>query len=739
VRSSSVVATLVVVLLAGLPASASAADTVIDFESLPLSQDVKDQYQAVGARFARRADGATSQVPFIGARTGGGKGLNLYEGCGGEFCNTGSHTLAARLDFARQTVSVLVTDDDIDGRPGDFTDPPELRAHRLGGGADLVASKPRGTPLPYVLTVTSPKQDISFIEINGITQFDDLTYDNPSSPPPPDFGVAQQFDGFQSAERVEVTAGHSTGLHLLINRFNSSNGALEFTATGLPSGVTLTPALPKSFNVPDGTTVNIGLNAASNAAATSSPVTITAAPKSSSAGPSPRSVTFTVVVVRDFDLDVTGVEVTQGIQPFTTDCLFANKCLGVASLPAPANKLATYNGLPLVKGKTTFARVWARSATKDLDVEGITVEVRGFKANGKELAGSPLVAPYGPGRVTKFDPDPFVTLDQRVTPGASFDFQLPDAWTRTSSLRVVARVEPPVAFTGSQECGGCTGNNFYDLRSIPFGNTYEIELSSLRLYDTNPFDDVPIASTEYAFSEQIIPLADDALVYGGYEGVIDVSDLRAVYLKPPPGSSQDVIDSFKKKFRTPAIRAQDSNMADRVEEWADDHPACKRRNCGDLVMGVVSNKFEVFGLSRHRLTDGDEPRSVVAADAVQKSVSHELIHGLGQPHAGLQCGGASNGQVGSIWLPDNRGRIQGVGYNTKTRTPFSDLAVTGVDSGPDEFYDTMSYCASEGNSWTSAIGWAQVYANLRPAAGPPRRGPGRASCSCGRSPRRTAP
>src|SRR4051812_22352880 len=103
---------LVVLLATGLAVAlaqpALAADTVVNFDSLATGAQVKDQFQGQGVRFARDQSGETA-VPTAGPRTGGsGMALNLYSSCGGEFCNGGSHTLSARLDFARQNVSVTI-------------------------------------------------------------------------------------------------------------------------------------------------------------------------------------------------------------------------------------------------------------------------------------------------------------------------------------------------------------------------------------------------------------------------------------------------------------------------------------------------------------------------------------------------------------------------------------------------------------------------------------------------------
>ena len=82
------------------------------------------------------------------------------------------------------------------------------------------------------------------------------------------------------------------------------------------------------------------------------------------------------------------------------------------------------------------------------------------------------------------------------------------------------------------------------------------------------------------------------------------------------------------------------------------------------------------------VNDGNLGRPLTAA-------AHELGHALGLPHADSYfapgtCGGNSNGQVGEQWLPDGRGRLQGVAFDRAVRVD------AGLNTAATALYDLMS-------------------------------------------------
>ena len=92
----------------------------------------------------------------------------------------------------------------------------------------------------------------------------------------------------------------------------------------------------------------------------------------------------------------------------------------------------------------------------------------------------------------------------------------------------------------------------------------------------------------------------------------------------------------------------------------------------------------------------DRPIAIVRGTLLRPltSVSHEIAHALGRPHAGQNCPGTAAGddQEGEPWLPDDMGFLQGYGMNTYAvayPTPPAIIATTSTRNA----FDLMSYCA----------------------------------------------
>src|SRR5687767_11234648 len=109
----------------------------------------------------------------------------------------------------------------------------------------------------------------------------------------------------------------------------------------------------------------------------------------------------------------------------------------------------------------------------------------------------------------------------------------------------------------------------------------------------------------------------------------------------------------------------------------------------------------------------DQPFAVASYRSAQ---THELSHGLGRVHADTACGGDSDGETGEEWAPDNRGTMNGVGYDLrrgKVIAPrslgaFGSSDPKAPDYQPARWYDYMSYCGGDDDdsgAWTSVRGW----------------------------------
>ena len=125
-------------------------------------------------------------------------------------------------------------------------------------------------------------------DVGKLVAFDDLSFETPETAPPPDFSFTP------GTTAVQVPQGLSRSVQMTINRVNSSNGDIDFSASNLPTGV------EASFSPDpvggDGGQTTLTLTARSDApVGPVSDVTITATP-SSGAGSDPRSEVIQVYV-----------------------------------------------------------------------------------------------------------------------------------------------------------------------------------------------------------------------------------------------------------------------------------------------------------------------------------------------------------------------------------------------------------------------------------------------------------
>ena len=180
---------------------------------------------------------------------------------------------------------------------------PVLRAFDAGG-QQVAASVPlfvqQGNGVHTLLSVSTPTATIVGFEISGSSAndrskqiaIDDLTFDVPAAPPPPDFTLTTP------VHTVEVAQGSSTAVPITIGRIGRSVGTIAFSvAGGLPAGVQAQLAP----NATDGATATLTLTADAAAPLTQTPatLTVTGTPSSPAAGAAPRPLTLAVIVKRN--------------------------------------------------------------------------------------------------------------------------------------------------------------------------------------------------------------------------------------------------------------------------------------------------------------------------------------------------------------------------------------------------------------------------------------------------------
>jgi hypothetical protein len=131
---------------------------------------------------------------------------------------------------------------------------------------------------------------------------DDLSFDTPSQPPPPDFTLSTQ------STSATVSHGQSTTDQISIGRIGSSSGQIQFGVGSLPAGVHAQFA-PN----PADTQTTLTLSADRTVQSSVGTITITGTPLSASAGSSPRTLTLTVRVESVCDDVLTGQDLVDAL------------------------------------------------------------------------------------------------------------------------------------------------------------------------------------------------------------------------------------------------------------------------------------------------------------------------------------------------------------------------------------------------------------------------------------------
>lgn len=334
------------------------ADTTVNFEQFPDGTTITNQYADLGGTGqgvvfgplpGNAGDGLRPLIttPPAGQAHSGTKVANI-DTCDG--CEFPSPNTVGTFTVARSHVSVYV------GYLG-----PQACNVIKGGAAcahfKLLAFDASGTQIATtastlvregggyaLLSVSTPSATIVGFKVapavdnaeNGKNiVIDDLTFDTPSTPAPPDFTLTP------ASANVSLVQGGSTSDTVAIGRLGGSTGNITFTESGaLPAGVHLGLA-PN----PAGTATTMTLTADANAPPTTGAdptITITGTPGSASAGTTPRSFTLSVGVRSAFDVHVAGstnisvaaCAVTVPVE-VTRDFRFAGPVsLSVSGLPA---------------------------------------------------------------------------------------------------------------------------------------------------------------------------------------------------------------------------------------------------------------------------------------------------------------------------------------------------------------------------------------------------------------------
>jgi hypothetical protein len=460
-------------LAGGAPAARAAGS--ISFEEAPPSPDVvRSQYcnGSVSNRGVEFLVAGRIYVPSVATSSPSHAFTNRYPG--DEFGET--RTVEIRFTAAQSAVSMTVgLDDDhatsvtatlrawSDPTPGQGT---LLATSQVGLGASKTA-------ITKLLGITRPGADVRSVELEFLTAtaspvfevMDDLAFS--------DVGGLCISD--TTAPVVTITAPASDG-----QSFHSQDLLLGFVAEDTQSGVASVrmetfgsggaplggfdvcgrgAAPPCIYEVEP---TRIGTQFTTQVGEQTARIRVTADDFSGRSGSAERTLAI-VLPGPNANLWAQGIEVTQAIQEWVAESPVRRR-IGLPYTLVYPDTATSFEAAPLVADRTTVARVYAgvEGTAGNVPLVGVKATLRCQQAYAVPCPGpAQLVAD----RTVEVRPND--TLDAKRRDAArSWNFVLPDAWTKAGSITLEAEVNAPDPVL---ECAGCAdGANALALSGIDF-------------------------------------------------------------------------------------------------------------------------------------------------------------------------------------------------------------------------------------------------------------------------------
>jgi hypothetical protein len=401
---------------------------------------------------------------------------------------------------------------------------------------------------------------------------------------------------------------------------------------------------------------------------------------------------------------VQGIEITQGVQtnnfPDTSEgCGAAPGFTGLhptAQYPRgnPFNSDGTVRYVQLVAGRKTVVRVYAGSSF-GRPLTPIVARLHAWQ-NGR-LVGSTNDAPNpqapdnGPLSPQQKSGGPH--WSERTDPTGAFQFTIPEAWTH-GDLTLVAQINPPNAAPSLTECPGCEVDDVFSLTKIHFIPTRPVFIRAVGL--TAKGESLPPPEDVFMGLRAVLPVADDGLrtPVGNYDGSLignanQVCDNGGITGTPGLLSEWGATQTFGGGLSV--NRAVGIYSGDQRFPAGSPHPGVDCQG-GATQPGVGwESGYTGSALPGY-------PYEVAAASRPLTSVTHELLHSLGLPHAGHKCYyGGDASQQGASWPLDDQGYLQGIGTDVMSFSPTSNVYDIKAPSDPNagygqQLFDFMSYC-----------------------------------------------
>ncbi len=788
--------TAVLALGLGAPA-ALASTTTINFESPVVSSPVGlgSQYSAEGVTFN----------PNVRA-------LEIPDDCGSQLYHDPTHAHSGSqvaYSFCQAHGEDFDSEAEILGQLSDFSDSVSVYAGAPGGTVNgvmygsgmsgvtltgynihgqVVASDTAtvGADAATLMTITTASEEIAYFAVQGPIaiseplEIDDLSFEVPSSPPPPQISLeAVGFLSLAQSQQVTEVLG--------IQRFNDADDPVTLTVSGLPEGVTVAG---ENVIPANGDKAELVFSVAANAPVASSEFTLTAKSPDVSGSVSEKG---TFAVVR-------GLGLTLGAGEDTEQTIKLGPC---------SDGLATITGLQAVSGSG------ALTLTSSGDTAGLTATLGSHTISlGQNVSLSFASNGSGGTGEAKYT----VTETDGSLPSASVHIYVErSAPTTTQGVYVTQGTQPDYGHL-EPSGSGASGNSYRGVTLVA-GKTTIVRVygdtdaaaglagAVAQLYgykNGKPLPGSPLAPdygpstlpNAHASGEVVSDseLESEANAYtftlpeswtsGGYVprpgasvGIYYPSGQTIQLVgetQPYPGAGQIASCHTNNQFTlnnvgfeqvginydadlNPVALVENGKAPPPAEKVFQDTEAITPLPNGDLgIIGyfseadisfitnsgktaaekneeVLSLMEEDFGNTSHAVgvTSGaaygltnSVPGNTSAVDGNGSrpltSVAHEVLHQYGLVHASPCNGAGANGQTAEAWPPDERGELDGIAVNPNSE-PY-DFIANGLN-GFAFAYDPMSYCAQVGggdpNDWISPRNWGRLIEifGVNPTAG----------------------
>jgi hypothetical protein len=375
------------------------------------------------------------------------------------------------------------------------------------------------------------------------------------------------------------------------------------------------------------------------------------------------------------DFRVVAMEISQGIQ--------------TPAIPLNVNGVAAYTGVRLRQGVPTVVRVFSNTPYGG-SYCCASMLLAGFVPDphlGEKQLGT-LLPDSTPKALSTGALD--VPLAMRADPNGGFVFTLPKDWTMQNGLRLKATLQLPPSL---HECATCGGNNDFSVTGINFEPPMSLIIRPVALVWTNSAGVIvapPSPAVTFAPTINISPLPSSSVTVLPYVGTIDVSDVV---------SSTGGCRNF-------TSTCQDAVFGRVAVFGTYDHPGFT------IGVGAIDVGLEHLTIVQSGLNVATVPIAVANTANPLTAVGHEFYHELSYFHASPGCPPVD---LFNLWPPDQQGFIHGVGLDRRKLRDSSGYwngqyrilmpGTKNMPGGQTDYFDLMSYCATDETAWISVQNW----------------------------------